>query len=385
MRRSGPPPRLLNAVANRNKGRAARSRKRRPPAAAPPSALRRRPPGRRRRAASESARRRASGARAGRRLAPAENAAAARRGTRGFTDPLARRRAPAGAVAPAAAVGAADPGRRDRHGDRPERGGAIGGCALLIAGLGAVLIGTVEVTLREHLSGYRSHTIMLALLPTVVLYTGAASLVAVRHARAGAQGRPAGARRAAVRAPLQTAARALPGRAPRARLRGQAVSERGLSSCPIGLTPSSEGSGAARARPASPGSPRVSPLTPSALQARDLALAFHARRVIGGQAGDQLGDAFAQLKREVGGGGAHQPAHVLDASPRWRASLRSRRSDPRLGSSSRGADGVVIRRAGRGGRFFCWSDVARSDLEHRVEFGLRQRSEIACSSPISQP
>jgi hypothetical protein len=47
-----------------------------------------------------------------------------------------------------------------------------GGIVLLIAGLAAVLIGTVEVTLREHLSGYRSQTLILTLLPTIALYTG---------------------------------------------------------------------------------------------------------------------------------------------------------------------------------------------------------------------
>jgi len=41
--------------------------------------------------------------------------------------------------------------------------------ATLLAGLAAVAIGTIEVTLREHLSGYRSHTIMLALLPVIAL------------------------------------------------------------------------------------------------------------------------------------------------------------------------------------------------------------------------
>ena len=41
----------------------------------------------------------------------------------------------------------------------------------LIAGLVAVLIGTVEVTLREHLSGYRSHAIILAALPVLVIDT----------------------------------------------------------------------------------------------------------------------------------------------------------------------------------------------------------------------
>ena len=52
------------------------------------------------------------------------------------------------------------------------------GTVLIFAGLAAVLIGTVEVTLREHLSGYRSHTLILSLLPAIVLYTG---LVIVTH------------------------------------------------------------------------------------------------------------------------------------------------------------------------------------------------------------
>jgi hypothetical protein len=41
----------------------------------------------------------------------------------------------------------------------------------LFAGIGAVAIGTTEVSLREHLSGYRSHTIILALIPTLVLHS----------------------------------------------------------------------------------------------------------------------------------------------------------------------------------------------------------------------
>lgn len=41
----------------------------------------------------------------------------------------------------------------------------------LFAGLAAVLIGTLEVTLREHFSGYRSHALLLAVLPVIVLHT----------------------------------------------------------------------------------------------------------------------------------------------------------------------------------------------------------------------
>jgi hypothetical protein len=50
------------------------------------------------------------------------------------------------------------------------RGPSHGG-APLIAGLVAVGLGTFEVTLREHTSGYRSHTILLALVPVVVLHS----------------------------------------------------------------------------------------------------------------------------------------------------------------------------------------------------------------------
>jgi hypothetical protein len=43
---------------------------------------------------------------------------------------------------------------------------------LLAASIAAVAIGTIEVTLREHLSGYRSHTIMLAVIPAIVFHSG---------------------------------------------------------------------------------------------------------------------------------------------------------------------------------------------------------------------
>jgi heme A synthase len=55
---------------------------------------------------------------------------------------------------------------------------ASAGVPTLIAGVAAVLIGTVEFSLREHRSGYRSHSILLALLPTVVIYTGTLLLLA---------------------------------------------------------------------------------------------------------------------------------------------------------------------------------------------------------------
>jgi hypothetical protein len=45
------------------------------------------------------------------------------------------------------------------------------GAPALVAGIVAVLIGTIEVTLREHRSGYRSHTLLLALLPPLAVYS----------------------------------------------------------------------------------------------------------------------------------------------------------------------------------------------------------------------
>jgi uncharacterized membrane-anchored protein len=49
--------------------------------------------------------------------------------------------------------------------------------ALLAAAIAAVVIGTVEFTLREHLSGFRSHTLMLAVIPAVVLDTAVVLVV----------------------------------------------------------------------------------------------------------------------------------------------------------------------------------------------------------------
>ncbi len=47
--------------------------------------------------------------------------------------------------------------------------GLSSGGPTLLVGLAVVAIGTIEVTLREHRSGYRSHTVLLAVLPVLVL------------------------------------------------------------------------------------------------------------------------------------------------------------------------------------------------------------------------
>ncbi|HEX4466240.1 MAG TPA: hypothetical protein VH025_03570 [Solirubrobacteraceae bacterium] len=41
----------------------------------------------------------------------------------------------------------------------------------ILAGVAAVAIGTLEVSLREHLSGYRSHTWMLSVIPALAVHT----------------------------------------------------------------------------------------------------------------------------------------------------------------------------------------------------------------------
>ena len=51
------------------------------------------------------------------------------------------------------------------------RRGISHGGAPLLAGIAAVALGTLEVTLREHRSGFRSHTVMLAALPVVVFHS----------------------------------------------------------------------------------------------------------------------------------------------------------------------------------------------------------------------
>jgi hypothetical protein len=44
----------------------------------------------------------------------------------------------------------------------------------LLAGVGAVLLGTLEFTVREHLSGYRAHSSLLAAVPTALFHGGVA-------------------------------------------------------------------------------------------------------------------------------------------------------------------------------------------------------------------
>ena len=58
--------------------------------------------------------------------------------------------------------------------------------ALVGASIGAVAIGTIEVTLREHLSGFRSHTLMLSAIPAIVFHTAVVLVVLVVANRAPA-------------------------------------------------------------------------------------------------------------------------------------------------------------------------------------------------------
>ncbi len=51
------------------------------------------------------------------------------------------------------------------------RHGVSAGGPLLLVGILAVALGTIEVAWREHRSGFRSHTLLLALMPVVVLHS----------------------------------------------------------------------------------------------------------------------------------------------------------------------------------------------------------------------
>jgi hypothetical protein len=49
--------------------------------------------------------------------------------------------------------------------------GISAGGPLLLVGVLAVGLGTIEVSWREHRSGFRSHTVLLAFLPVVLLHS----------------------------------------------------------------------------------------------------------------------------------------------------------------------------------------------------------------------
>jgi len=48
------------------------------------------------------------------------------------------------------------------------------GKTLLLLGIAVVVLGTLDTTIREHLSGYRSHAGLLAAVPTALLHGGVA-------------------------------------------------------------------------------------------------------------------------------------------------------------------------------------------------------------------
>jgi hypothetical protein len=52
-----------------------------------------------------------------------------------------------------------------------------GGVATLVVGITVCALGVLEVTAREHLTGYRSHTTLLAAVPAVALGIGVVSLI----------------------------------------------------------------------------------------------------------------------------------------------------------------------------------------------------------------
>jgi hypothetical protein len=178
-------------VANRNKGRRGRSRKPRPnpdaaqrPAAPAGAAAEAAGPGRGRgrpaRPRGDAAAHRTAAA------APAKpGAGAATRGLGGLGElqPLGERPEAPWHPLPLSelliligGIGVIVGLLRGIHLNGPEQISGAGGPAL-VAGVAAVLIGTIEVTLREHRSGYRSHTLLLAVLPPIAVYSIAVLVV----------------------------------------------------------------------------------------------------------------------------------------------------------------------------------------------------------------
>ena len=67
--------------------------------------------------------------------------------------------------------------RADRAKIRSVPTGIDHGTVTLIVGLAVLALGVVEVTAREHFSGYRSHTTLLAAIPAVALGIGLVSII----------------------------------------------------------------------------------------------------------------------------------------------------------------------------------------------------------------
>ena len=152
----------------------------------------------------------------------------------------------------AGAVGAAIGFAKSSHGF------SDGGPAVL-AGIGAVALGTIEVTVREHRSGYRSHTVMLALDPGAPLHhRGGVRTLGGHFGAASAVRGCARSRRRPVRVPLQTAPRPLPRRAPRASAQGRVS---GTERSSHGCTPSVRSTPAVGSTPSAGSTPIRAPAT----------------------------------------------------------------------------------------------------------------------------
>ena len=54
-----------------------------------------------------------------------------------------------------------------------------GGLPVLVVGLTVTTLGVLEITGREHFTGYRSHTTLLAAIPAIALAIGVLSLVGI--------------------------------------------------------------------------------------------------------------------------------------------------------------------------------------------------------------
>jgi hypothetical protein len=117
------------------------------------------------------------------------------------------------------------------------------------------------------------------------------------------------------------------------------------------------------------------------LQARDLPFAFAARGMSVGQAGDQTRNAVTQLQREMGGGSAHQLAHVLDAH----SAIALPAQAGRILSLAQGAVVWVGSLAGAPEAPTAGSAVGRELISNIESSSAWVVEEMALSSPTTHP
>ena len=240
--------------------------------------------------------------------------------------------------------------------------------ALLVASIAAVAIGTVEVTLREHLGGYRSHAVLLALIPVVVLHSAVLLVAGAFTSVPRWVNIPLLAIDIAIFSVLYKLLRlryldATPRAAFRPLSRSQAPAPARAGAAP-------------RRRAPRPGSRRCSRAAPGAAISRSPSTRAGWS---GGRPAISVGDAVAQLQREMRRRGAHQLAHVLDGH--LAGALLALHAPGVLGLAHSGCGEAVC--SALPGGFFAGLPLGLIASSESISACVT--GEIMCSSPISQP